>query len=81
VSSIDALKYQEQNVKPSAKNSDELLTLKLRYKNPKGSKSKLIEQPLMDRTLRLDKSSDNFRFAAAVAGFGMLLRDSNTKET
>lgn len=79
VSSVDPLKYQEQNVKPSARQSDELLTLKLRYKNPKGSKSQLIEQPLLDRGVRLDKTSNNFRFAAAVAGFGMLLRDSDHK--
>ncbi|MEK6481240.1 von Willebrand factor type A domain-containing protein [Catalinimonas sp. 4WD22] len=79
VSSIDPLKYQEQKIKAGARNSDELLTLKLRYKSPKGRKSQLIEQPLMDRAVRLDKSSDNFRFAAAVAGFGMLLRDSEHK--
>lgn len=76
VSSVDPLKYQEQQVKSSARQSDELLTLKLRYKNPKGSKSQLIEQPLEDRSVRIVNTTDNFRFAAAVAGFGMLLRDS-----
>lgn len=79
VSSIDALKYQEQKVKSGARQSDELLTMKLRYKTPQGSKSQLIEQPLPDRSVRLDKTTDNFRFAAAVAGFGMLLRDSEHK--
>ncbi|WPP51346.1 vWA domain-containing protein [Catalinimonas niigatensis] len=79
VSSIDALKYQEQKVKSTARQSDELLTLKLRYKSPKGSKSQLTEQSLLNRAVRLDKTSNNFRFAAAVAGFGMLLRDSEHK--
>ncbi|MDF9796770.1 Ca-activated chloride channel family protein [Catalinimonas alkaloidigena] len=79
VPSVEPLKYQEQKVKSNARQSDEMLILKLRYKSPDGSKSQLIEQPLLDRTVRLEDTSDNFRFAAAVAGFGMLLRDSEYK--
>ena len=79
VSSVDKLKYQEQQVKASAIGSDELLTLKLRYKTPRGSVSQLIEQPVVNRSVRLEETTDNFRFAAAVAGFGMLLRDSEHK--
>ena len=71
--SVDALKYQEQKV-VSGKYSKELLTIKLRYKLPDGEKSRLLELPVKNR---LEKNtSDNFRFSAAVAGFGMLLRGS-----
>lgn len=55
---------------------NEMLTLKLRYKAPDGDKSSLLEFPLTDHGTEWDKSSSDFRFAAAVAGYGMLLRDS-----
>ena len=71
--SVDPLKYQDS--KPvSGKYSDELLTIKLRYKEPKGGKSKLLEQPVKNKLVR--NTSDDFRFSAAVASFGMLLRKS-----
>ncbi len=53
--------------------SDELLFVKLRYKTPDGDRSRLIERPLHEGAGR---ASDDLRFAAAVAAFGMLLRDS-----
>lgn len=56
---------------------NEMLTLKLRYKEPDGEKSKLLEFPLTDRGATWEKSSPDFRFAAAVASYGMLLRGSN----
>ncbi len=71
--SVDELKYQEQKV-VSGKYSKELLTIKLRYKLPDGDKSRLLELPVKNRLVR--NTSDNFRFSAAVAGFGMLLRGS-----
>ena len=52
------------------------MTLKLRYKKPDGRKSKLIVHPLKDNNVILAKASDNFKFSAAVAAFGMLLRES-----
>ncbi len=58
---------------------NELLTLKLRYKEPEGDTSKLLEFPLTDRGTPWEQSSRDFRFAAAVAGYGMLLRDSPYK--
>ena len=73
------LKYQETTVTSSAAESMEIMTVKLRYKPPKEEKSKLVEQPLIDRSMSLAKTSDNFRFSSAVAGFGMLLRDSKFK--
>ena len=71
------LKYQS-NKKTNA-NNDELMTLKFRYKPPKEEKSKLIEHSVNNKIIAIDKSSDNFRFSASVAGFGMLLRDSEFK--
>jgi len=73
------LKYQETTIKPTAASSGEMLTVKLRYKPPKEEKSTLIERPVIDDDISLEKASDNFRFSAAVAGFGMLLRDSKFK--
>jgi Ca-activated chloride channel family protein len=55
--------------------------LRLRYKQPDGDESALIEFPFYDRGLALTDSSDDFRFAAAVAEFGMLLRDSQYRGT
>jgi Ca-activated chloride channel family protein len=77
-SNVDPLKYQQVNGSPS-NSSNEMLTVKFRYKDPAGSVSKLIVQPLHDKTISLEKSSDDFRFSAAVAGYGMLLRDSKFK--
>ena len=60
-------------------NSRELLTLKLRYKEPEGETSKLLEFPLADSGVPWERSSRDLRFAAAVVGYGMLLRDSPHK--
>lgn len=80
INESDELKYQNTVVSDSAKNSGEIMTVKLRYKPPKSDTSILIVQPLEDQTVALSKSSDNFRFSAAVAGFGMILRDSQFKK-
>ncbi len=53
--------------------------MKFRYKEPKGTKSKLIEEVLYDNQVAIEKASDNCRFAAAVAEYAMLLRDSDYK--
>ncbi|NIM13339.1 MAG: DUF3520 domain-containing protein [Candidatus Aminicenantes bacterium] len=79
VKKTDELKYQETRVKTAAAESEEIMTVKLRYKPPKEEKSKLIEHPVIDRDISLERASENFRFSAAVAGFGMLLRDSKFK--
>ena len=78
--SVDSLKYQN-NIQPLSKSShtDEMMTVKFRYKAPDGDVSKLIEHPLKDNQLSITKTSDNFRFAASVAEFGMLLRNSEFK--
>lgn len=71
------LKYQQTQISREAFKSNEVLTLKLRYKQPDGDRSRLIEHPLKDRQVVLAEASDNFRFAAAVAAYGMLLRESD----
>jgi Ca-activated chloride channel family protein len=70
------LKYQETTVKNSASQTDELFTVKFRYKKPDGKKSKLIVQAVKDQSTPFSETSNNFRFSAAVASFGMLLRGS-----
>jgi Ca-activated chloride channel family protein len=78
--SVDSLKYQ-RNSKPDKKTeytgSKELLTVKLRYKQPDGDTSKKIELAVIDD--KTDAVSTDFRFASAVAMFGQLLVDSNYK--
>ncbi|MBR8537555.1 von Willebrand factor type A domain-containing protein [Carboxylicivirga sediminis] len=78
VKSVDKLKYQKQK-EPVVAASDEWLTLKLRYKQPNGNKSQLMERPVSGVVKRFEMAGDDFRFAAAVAGFGMLLSDSQYK--
>lgn len=75
---VDELRYQ-QNLPEVTTNSGDLMTVKLRYKLPTGDVSQLIEQPLLDQEISVESTSENFRFAASVATFGMLLRDSQYK--
>ena len=76
---VDPLKYQKKELKKSSEVQNELLTVKIRYKNPKESKSHLIEHPLIDQHVALESTSENFRFSAAVAAFGMIMTDSKYK--
>jgi Ca-activated chloride channel family protein len=73
---IDELKYQTTKVEPSTSKSKELMTVKFRYKKPDEEVSKLIVHPLVDNQVALNKTSDDFRWSASVAAFGMLLRES-----
>ena len=79
IADVDPLKYQRSSIDPEAYESAELLTIKFRYKEPDGDKSKLITVSVLNQEMKLAKTSDNFRFSAAVAEFGMLLRDSKFK--
>ncbi len=77
---VDEDKYAKQgNSEDDSEISDELLTVKLRYKLPDEDVSTLIEQPVIDRGKNYSESSRDYKFAAAVAAFGMLLRDSKFK--
>ncbi len=57
----------------------QLANVKLRYKLPQGTKSTLLSQPVGDTTANLGKTSVDYKLAAGVAAFGMLLRDSKHK--
>ncbi len=59
--------------------SDELLTLKIRYKAPNGDVSTKLEFPIVDAGQTFAQATDDFKFASAVASFGMLLRNSEHK--
>jgi Ca-activated chloride channel family protein len=73
------LKYQQSEVLPDASATNELATIKFRYKKPDGDKSILIEKTIAHTVIPIGQTSDNFRFSAAVAGFGMILRNSEYK--
>lgn len=75
----DELRYAKTVVKSTAYESNEIMTVKLRYKAPDGEKSRKIVRPIVDENIPLKDTSDNLRFAAAVAEFGMLLRGSKFK--
>jgi Ca-activated chloride channel family protein len=74
----DPLKYQK-NPQLQRAPRGEILTVSLRYKQPEGSRSVLLEVPATDSTVAFDHASRDFQFAASVAAFGMLLRDSPNK--
>jgi Ca-activated chloride channel family protein len=70
---LDSLRYQTTANRPGWSDSPELLFVKLRYKEPDEGTSRLLDLPVMDRTA---EASNDFRFASAVAAWGMLLRES-----
>jgi len=72
----EALKYQTTTISPEAEETDEILTIKLRYKHPNEDESLLLSHVVKDTRILLEKTSENFRFSAAVAEFGLLLRES-----
>ncbi|MGC4103644.1 vWA domain-containing protein [Ferruginibacter sp.] len=75
----DSLKYQ----RPATVVNDfgnEMLTIKLRYKTPTGNESKLMVTPVPESNTAFEEASADFRFAASVASFGMLLRNSTYKQ-
>ena len=78
---VASLRYQQQTATDGSL-MDEVAFLRLRYKAPDGDVSKLIERPIRKSEIErvLNETSDNFRFAAAVAGFGQLLRGGKYME-
>jgi len=79
ISAVDQLKYQQRTLDIRRVASGELLNVRIRYKDPDGNTSQLIETPVIDRGTAFNNASTEFRFAAAVASFGMILRDSPHK--
>jgi len=79
-SGVGELKYQKPAQNSSTMtNSKELLTVKLRYKEPQANASKLLNIGVVDGGEQLGKASDNLKFSSVVAAFGMLLKDSKYK--
>jgi Ca-activated chloride channel family protein len=84
---VDPLKYSRlrqgsgavSGAAGEAFDSNEMLTVKLRYKAPDGDKSELTERVLVDNGANFANAAPDLKFAAAVAEFGMLLRDSEHK--
>jgi Ca-activated chloride channel family protein len=72
----DELKYQKGVALTEAADSNEVMTVKMRYKAPDADTSKLVEFPLSDEGKSFEQADVDVRFAAAVAGFGMKLRSS-----
>jgi Ca-activated chloride channel family protein len=72
----DSLSYQEVSLRPSASRSPELMMVRLRYKDPNGSRSRLLSTPVVDRDTG---TSTDQRFASAVAAFALVLRNSEYK--
>ena len=69
----DSLTYQQVTLKPTASRSNDLLTVRLRYKEPTGTRSRLLSTPVMDEG---ERGTPDLRFASAVAAFAMVLRNS-----
>ena len=72
---------EQQEILSEAARSGEVLTLALRYKLPDEDESTRVEFTLENASQPFDEASTDFRFAASVAGFGMLLRDSKYRGT
>jgi Ca-activated chloride channel family protein len=74
LSSVDSLRYQSVPAATASRGGGrELLFVKVRYKDPEGAESRLLNHAVANRVRR---ASSDFQFASAVAAFGMLLRDS-----
>ncbi|MEX2357812.1 MAG: VWA domain-containing protein, partial [Pirellulaceae bacterium] len=72
----DDLRYQSKPSTTEAADTDELLTLKLRYKQPESDTSTLMTYPVKDSENGFNQASGDYQFAAGVAMYGMLIRDS-----
>jgi Ca-activated chloride channel family protein len=73
---IDNLKYQPTSQATTGGTSNEWLTVKMRYKEPQGETSKLISRPLGGEDRSIGAASESLRWAAAVAQWSLLLRQS-----
>jgi Ca-activated chloride channel family protein len=76
----DTLKYQTTERFSATAFGKEMMTLKMRYKQPDDSISRLMTVAVLDEQKQMQLTSNNFRFAAAVAEFGMMLRNSSFKQ-
>lgn len=77
---VDELKYQDFKISDEARKSPEIMTVKLRYKQPTGDVSIPLETPVYNKTLGMQDVSSTFLFSSAVVAYAMLLQDSPFKE-
>lgn len=77
---LDDLKYQQTAKQKLSGNTSDLMTVKLRYKKPDGDTSIYLDTVIKNQSVSLNRTSENFRWSAAVAGFGMLLRGTDYAE-
>ena len=80
IGTVDPLKYQNNDKPNVGSKNGELATVKFRYKDPESDKSQLQQTIVTNVAKPLDAVSEDFRFATAVAEFGMLLRNSDYKQ-
>jgi Ca-activated chloride channel family protein len=80
IGTVDPLKYQNNDKPNVGSKNGELATVKFRYKDPESDKSQLQQTIVSNVAKPLDAVSEDFRFATAVAEFGMLLRNSDYKQ-
>ncbi len=76
-----ALRYQADRTPTAAAASGELLTVHVRFKEPTGGVSQLLSFPIRDEGRTFAQASVDTRWAAAIAGYGMLLRGSADRGT
>ena len=81
LASVDALKYQHPARESTVARGGEMLTVKVRWKQPDGDVSARTETTLTDFGASYSQASEDFKYAASVAAFGMCLRDSAHKGT
>jgi len=80
IGTVDPLKYQQQGDQAAGRRNAELATVKFRYKEPEGEKSKLQQKVVGTTVTELNSVSEDLRFVTAVAELGLLLRDSDFKQ-
>ncbi len=80
IGNVDPLKYQQEAIPEGGRLVGEVATVKFRYKDPNSDSSKLKQATVGNKITPLDEVSTDFKFASAVAEFGMLLRHSDYKQ-
>jgi Ca-activated chloride channel family protein len=79
IKDVDGLKYQTTTSQKTENYTSEVATVKFRYKKPDGNKSIEMIHPIIDTQEYISQTSNNYKFSASVAMFGMLLRNSEFK--
>ncbi len=80
IESVDDLKYQKTPQSKPTVHTAELMSIKIRYKAPDKDESRMVSKTVSTQTIAWENTSTDFRFSAAIAGYGMLLRNSEFKQ-